>query len=112
MTVLLVAVGGAAGAAVRALVARTVVGRGGASWHATLLVNLAGSLLLGLLAAAAPAPYALLGVGFCGALTTFSTYAVEVLDAGGWRYAAVSTGGCLLACALGLVLASGLSAPG
>ena len=102
MTLLLVAVGGAAGAALRWSVAQALVGR-----RATLLVNLAGSLLLGLLAEAAPAPYALLGVGFCGALTTFSTYAVEVLDGGGWRYAAASTTGCLAACALGLLLAPG-----
>lgn len=103
MTLVLVAVGGAAGAVVRALVARGWTGR--TPRHATLLVNLAGSFLLGLLAGAAPAPYALLGVGFCGALTTFSTFAVEVLHGGGCRYAAVSTAGCLLACALGLLVA-------
>lgn len=106
MTLLLVGVGGAAGAVVRWLVSRALPGR-----RATLLVNLAGSLLLGLLAATAPAPYALLGVGFCGALTTFSTFAVEVLEGGdsggGWRYAAISTAGCLAACALGLLLAPG-----
>ena len=102
MTLLLVAVGGAAGAAVRWLVSRAVPGR-----RATLLVNLAGSLLLGLLAGAAPAPYALLGIGFCGALTTFSTCALEVLEGGGWRYSAVSTAGCLAACAVGLLLAPG-----
>ena len=102
MTLLLVAVGGAAGATVRWLTSQALPGR-----RATLLVNLAGSLLLGLLAAAAPAPYALLGVGFCGALTTFSTFALEVLDGGGWRYAVLSTGGCLAACAVGLLLAPG-----
>lgn len=104
MTVLLVVVGGAAGAAVRAGVARTWAGRGRTPRHATLLVNLAGSLLLGLVAGAAPTSYALLGIGFCGALTTFSTYAVEVLDGGGWRHAVVTTAGCLLACAVGLLL--------
>ena len=102
MTFLLVLVGGAAGAAARGAVADAVPGR-----RATLLVNLVGSLLLGLLASAAPAPYALLGIGFCGALTTFSTFALEVLDGGGWRYAVVSTTGCLGACALGLLLAPG-----
>ena len=107
MTVLLVALGGAAGAAARYGASRALPGR-----RATLLVNLLGSLLLGLLVPAAPAPAALLGVGFCGALTTFSTYALEVLDGGGWRYAAASTLGCLGACALGLLLSgAGLSAP-
>lgn len=99
MTAVLVALGAAAGAAVRALTAHALPGR-----RATLLVNVVGSLLLGLLAGAAPASYALLGVGFCGALTTFSTYALEVVEEGGWRYAAVSTAGCLAACAVGLAV--------
>ncbi len=99
MTVLLVALGAAVGAVLRHAVAVALPGR-----RATLLVNLAGSLLLGLLAPAAPAAAALLGVGLCGGLTTFSTYALEVLDGGGWRYAAGSTAGCLAACALGLLL--------
>jgi fluoride exporter len=99
VTPLLVVLGGAAGAAARAVTSRALPGR-----RATLLVNLAGSLLLGLLAGAAPAAYALLGVGFCGGLTTFSTYALEVVEGGGWRYAALSTAGCLAACALGLLV--------
>lgn len=102
MTLLLVALGGAAGAAARWATAQALPGR-----RATLLVNVAGSLLLGLLTGVAPAPYALLGVGFCGAFTTFSTYAVEVLDGGGWRYAALTTAGSLAACALGLLIAPG-----
>jgi CrcB protein len=97
VTVLLVALGAAAGAALRALTARALPGR-----RATLIVNLAGSLLLGLLAGAGARTSALLGVGFCGGLTTFSTYAVEVVEGGGWRYAVLSTGGCLAACGLGL----------
>lgn len=99
MTVLLVALGAAAGAALRALASRALPGR-----RATLAVNVAGSLLLGLVAGAGPASYALLGVGFCGALTTLSTFSLEVLEGGGWRYAVVSTGACLAACALGLAL--------
>ncbi len=99
MTALLVLLGGAAGATARHGVARALPGR-----RATLLVNLVGSLLLGLLLGTGTSTYALLGVGFCGALTTFSTYAVEVLEGGGTRYAVLTTGGCLLACALGLLL--------
>lgn len=101
MTLLLVALGGAAGATARWAVAQLLPGR-----RATLLVNLAGSLLLGLLLPAGPTAAALLGVGFCGALTTYSTYAVEVLDGGGLRYALASTAGCLAAAALGLLLSA------
>ncbi|MCU1691609.1 MAG: crcB 2 [Frankiales bacterium] len=107
MTALLVALGGAAGAAARYGVAQALPGR-----RATLLVNVAGSLLLGLLLGVHGHAYALLGVGFCGALTTFSTYALEVLEGGGTRYAAVSTAGCLAACALGLLLSGWVSGPG
>ena len=46
----------------------------------TLLVNVVGSLALGLLAgAAAPVPV-VVGVGGLGALTTFSTFAADTLD--------------------------------
>ena len=46
-------------------------------------VNVAGSLVIGLIvgAGATGAPLALVGIGFCGALTTFSTLALEVWDA-------------------------------
>ncbi len=104
MTLLLVAAGGAAGALLRWGVSRAVPGR-----TATLAVNLAGSLLLGLLLHAGPSMAALVGIGFCGALTTFSTYALEVVQGGGARYALVSTVGCLTSCALGLLLAGALT---
>ncbi len=73
MTVLLVAVGGAAGALVRFLVAVALPGR-----RATLAVNVVGSGLLGALVQSSPSVLALVGIGFCGGLTTFSTFAVEV----------------------------------
>jgi CrcB protein len=99
VTALLVAVGAAGGASARLLVARRWTGARG-----TLLVNVAGSLLLGLVAGRAPAAYALVGVGFCGAFTTFSTFALEALEDGGWRYVVLTTAACLLATALGLWL--------
>jgi CrcB protein len=99
VTALLVVLGAAVGAPARLLVSRALPGPRG-----TLAVNGAGSLLLGLVAGAAPAPYALVGVGFCGALTTFSTFALETVEDAGWRYVAVSTALCLAAAALGLVL--------
>jgi len=43
----------------------------------TLVANIAGSFLLGYVATRSPR---LLGTGFCGALTTFSTFQVELLD--------------------------------
>jgi len=99
VTWLLVAAGAAVGATARLLVAQRVAGA-----RATLVVNVLGSLLLGVLVGGGPSAYALLGVGFCGAFTTYSTYAVEVVTGAGWRYAAVSTGLCLLAAAVGLAL--------
>lgn len=72
---------GAVGALARAEVtARFGVRRG------TAVVNLAGAFLLGLLvglagdAEADTATLLVLGAGFCGALTTFSTWMLDVTD--------------------------------
>ncbi|ESP87605.1 fluoride efflux transporter FluC [Candidatus Halobonum tyrrellensis] len=84
----LVAVGGALGASGRYLLGERIPGR-----RATVAVNVAGSFLLGAtgaaVAAGAPGGAALLvGTGFCGAFTTYSSFAVEMraLAADGeWR---------------------------
>ena len=78
--------GGAAGALLRVALARTYVS-GHADWPwVTFAVNLAGAFLLGYFAtrlqerlplSAYRRP--LLGTGFCGALTTFSTMQLELL---------------------------------
>ena len=81
MTLLLVVLGGAVGAPVRYLADRAVTALlpGPFPWG-TFVVNVVGSLLLGLLAAAAPTGLlALGGIGFCGALTTFSTFSFETV---------------------------------
>lgn len=76
----LVAVGGAAGAVARwALLAAATPPQ--FPWP-TLLVNLVGCGLLGILmgSRARPSTLLLVGTGLCGGLTTFSTFAVEVAD--------------------------------
>jgi fluoride exporter len=82
VTVLLVAVGAALGAPLRYLTDRAVQARCGPAFPwGTLTVNVAGSFLLGLLVTlpAHPAVTALVGTGFCGALTTYSTFGYETL---------------------------------
>lgn len=83
MTALLVVLGGAVGAPARYLVDKVVTARvAGAFPWGTLVVNLTGCLLLGLLSGAALSPgvFALLGTGFCGAYTTYSTFGYEAVS--------------------------------
>ena len=81
MTPLLVAVGAAIGATLRFHVAHRLDGR---FPRGTLLVNVAGSFVLGLLVGAGVSAdgLALLGTGFCGGLTTYSAFAVQTRDQG------------------------------
>ena len=82
----LVAAGGALGAIARAgLVALVPAGAGGWPW-ATLVANLSGALLLGLLLGVLAESLAggtwarpLLGTGLLGGYTTFSTLALEIV---------------------------------
>lgn len=95
-TILLVFAGGAIGAPARYLTDRFVQRRlGGVFPWGTLTVNVTGSLLLGFLVGL-PANDAILllaGTGFCGALTTYSTFSYETLrlvQARAWLVAAAS----------------------
>lgn len=85
-----IAIGAMAGAGIRWALTQAL-GPGGVD-PALLAVNLTGSLLLGILSGARPATVsarteALLGAGFCGALTTWSSLALHTATqyrAGSW----------------------------
>ena len=71
--------GGVAGALARAGVVEALPHDPGQWPWATLLVNVAGAFVLGAVAARGYRR-ALLGQGFCGALTTLSTFQLELLQ--------------------------------
>ena len=115
----LVALGGALGAATRYGVSLALPAREGGWPLATFLINVSGSLLIGLLAGwlatrdAAGEPWRLLlGVGVLGGFTTFSAYSLETLRliergdiAGASTYAIGSVIAGLVAVAIGLAIA-------
>lgn len=100
-----VALGAAMGAPARYL-AGHYLDRG---WHyGTLAVNVAGSFILGVLGAHAgdATTLALWGTGFCGGLTTYSSFAVQSVNAGPRRgivYVMTTIVLCLAAASLGSV---------
>ncbi|EOD77695.1 CrcB protein [Grimontia indica] len=90
-----IAIGGAFGACSRYLISElcaVMLGRGFP--YGTLMVNVVGSFIMGLLVAAleqevfSPGPWRhLIGLGFLGALTTFSTFSMDnvlLLQQGEW----------------------------
>ena len=110
MSALMVVLGAALGAPLRHAVAHLLDERFPAG---TLLVNVVGSGLFGAFAALSlgDAAWAFLGTGFCGAFTTFSSFAVQAVDRP--RRTAVAyvvattvlaTGACALGWALGSLL--------
>lgn len=122
MTVLLVLIGGALGAPVRYVVDLMVQSRHDSvlPWG-TFVVNAGGSLVLGATAggvAAADGPrwlLTLVGTGFCGALTTFSTFSFETVrlaEEGALAAAVVNVAGSVVvgaaACAAGWSVATAL----
>jgi CrcB protein len=107
--VALVFVGGAIGAPSRYLLDRFVQSRHG--WRfplGTLTVNGIGCFVLGMLAGSdlSTRQYALIGTGFCGGLTTFSTFSVEAIELLRGRRGVAAAGYVLLSCALGVGVAA------
>ncbi|MDN5919739.1 MAG: fluoride efflux transporter CrcB [Pseudonocardia sp.] len=102
---LFVGLGAVVGAPLRYLTDRAVQSRHGSAfpWE-TFTVNVLGSFVLGLVVAATavfgPVTQALVGTGFCGALTTYSTFGYETF---------ALTGRGELRVALGYVLGSVLA---
>ena len=119
MNVLLVALGSAAGGVARWLVGSWVQRLSGGAPPTvfpvgTLVVNATGSFVLGLLGAALARPgnagradlaWLLLGVGFCGGYTTFSTFSLDtvaLLEARGWLVASANVVGSVAAGLIGV----------
>lgn len=90
MTAVLFALAAAAGA-----LGRLAVGVVACTWQALLVVNVVGSAALGAVVGsdASATTITVVGVGFCGALTTFSSFALEARTLGirwGAGYVAVT----------------------
>jgi len=106
VTWLLVAFGAAVGAALRYVAGHLLDGR----FHrGTILVNWVGSLLLGFFSGLGLAGHtmALLGTGFCGGLTTYSSFAVQAHDRGrvdGGLIVVATVVPSLLLCGLGFAI--------
>jgi fluoride exporter len=117
-----ITLGGIIGTLARYLIQGVIQPRGGSFPLGTLVINIAGSFLLGFIVRIATGSTIIspqlrggLTIGFCGAFTTMSTFSYETIallnDGEYWRaglYAGGSVFGCLLATLAGLALANRL----
>ncbi len=124
-----VAIGGALGSVARYWLSGIIAQRFGESFPwGTLVINVTGSLVIGLFAGLTGPDgrilvppwfrYQFFMLGICGGYTTFSSFSLQTLNLvhnGEWWYAAANTGlsvfCCLLAVWLGHVLAGMLNTP-
>ncbi|NJK79767.1 MAG: fluoride efflux transporter CrcB [Chloroflexaceae bacterium] len=118
MTLLSLSVGAALGATLRYYTSLWAVARFGPSFPwGTLIVNIVGSIILGFVLSLATAPgerallsptlRVLLATGFCGSLTTFSTFsyeAVVLMQEGRNLFAVLYMAGSMLFGLLGVLL--------
>jgi fluoride exporter len=110
--VIAILAGGAVGALARAALSKALPHAPGTWPWATFSVNLFGALLLAWLTTrltevVAPTRYwrFLLGTGFCGALTTFSTFQVETISVAKDGHAALAAGYAAASLTAGMALA-------
>ncbi|NLP85009.1 CrcB family protein [Microbacterium sp. CFH 90308] len=118
---LVIAVSGGVGAGLRYIVDRRLTPRAGGFPTGILVVNVSGSLALGLITglgtAVAPELSLALGLGLLGGYTTFSTVSVEAVllaERRRWRDAALNLFGTLLlalaGAGLGIAVGAGIGA--
>ncbi len=119
MTYLAISIGAVMGANVRYLIGGWVADRMGSTFpYGTLIINVSGSFLIGLILAAANeramTPWWVrptFAVGFLGSYTTFSTFSFETLSliqSGSWGLAAVNIMGSLAGALVGVYLGAAL----
>lgn len=108
---ILVLAGGAIGAPVRYVIGEATAARGRSSFHwGTFIANTSASLILGFLAEAGTegalgvSGQALLSTGFCGALSTWSTFSYEILTTAVDRRVAAAGGYLLITVVTGVAM--------
>jgi CrcB protein len=98
--------GGAVGTLARAGLAEALPIHPGAWPWATFAANIAGALILGWVVVAKAQWRPLVGTGFCGALTTFSTFQVQLVVLGDDGHVVLAAAYLAVSVAVGLAAAT------